>query len=169
MKLLVVSDNHGDEQIIKDVRKHWENKVDYMFHAGDSELPFDSGAMEPFVKVRGNCDFDSSYPENEVVDCGDIKVFITHGHLYGIKSSLDRIRYKADENNADLIIFGHSHQLGAEMLDRKLFLNPGSTRLPRDRNEPTYAVVSIENLQVEIVFYTNEHDKLLSWNGSFND
>lgn len=168
MKLLVVSDNHGDEHIITEVRQHWNNKVDYMFHAGDSELQFHSDAMKPFVKVRGNCDFDSSYPEDEVIECGDKTVFITHGHLYGIKSTLDRVRYKAEENNADIIIFGHSHQLGAEIVDQKLFLNPGSIRLPRDRNEPTYAIVEINNEQVEVVFYTNDHDKLLSWNGTFN-
>ncbi len=169
MKILVVSDNHGDAHILTEVREQWSNQVDYMLHAGDSELPFESDEMKPFIKVRGNCNFDSSYPGDEVVECGDKRIFITHGHLYGIKSSLDRVHYKAEENNADIIIFGHSHQLGAEMIDRKLFLNPGSIRLPRDRNEPTYAIVEFENEKVEVVFYTNEHDKLLSWNGTFTD
>ncbi|TFE00991.1 metallophosphoesterase [Jeotgalibacillus salarius] len=167
MKLLVVSDNHGDENIISEVKNRWISKVDYMLHAGDSELPYASETMSHFTKVRGNCDFDSSYPEDALVECGDKKVFITHGHLYGIKSSLDRIRYKAEEQQADIVIFGHSHQLGAEMTDHILFLNPGSVRLPRDRNEPTYAVVEIEGNHVEVVFYTDEHEKLLSWDGSF--
>ncbi|MBM7578866.1 metallophosphoesterase [Jeotgalibacillus terrae] len=168
MKLLVVSDNHGDSKILSEVTERWRGHVDYMFHAGDSELPFESDVMNPFVKVRGNCDFDSAYPEDELVDCDGTKVFITHGHLYGIKSSLDRIGYKGDELQADIIIFGHSHQLGAEMMDGRLFLNPGSIRLPRDRNEPTYAIVNLHERQVDIDFYTDQHEKLLSWNKEFN-
>ncbi|WP_227396694.1 metallophosphoesterase [Jeotgalibacillus aurantiacus] len=165
MKILVVSDNHGDRTILQSVKDVWRNQVDWMFHAGDSELPFESEEMDGFEKVRGNCDFDVMYPEEHVVDTGHLKVFITHGHLFGIKSSLNRIRYRAEETEANIILFGHSHMLGAELVEGRLYLNPGSIRLPRDRNEPTYAVISIEGSEVEVDFYTDKHEKLLDWNG----
>ena len=39
------------------------------------------------------------------------------------------LKYKAEEVNADIVCFGHSHVLGAEVIDGRLFLNPGSIRL----------------------------------------
>lgn len=165
MKIVVVSDNHGDTERLNDIKARFEGKVDAMLHCGDSELPYDSEEMAGFVKVRGNCDFDSSYPEDESIEVDGTRIFITHGHLYGIKQSLDRILYKASEAKADLIFFGHSHSLGAEVIEHKLFVNPGSILLPRDRKEASYAVVEKDNDQVDVVFYTEEHKLIDSWNG----
>ena len=43
-----------------------------------------------------------------------------------------------------LCFFGHSHILGAEMINGTLFLNPGSFLMPRGRRERTYALVQKE-------------------------
>ncbi|MEW9500595.1 metallophosphoesterase [Jeotgalibacillus marinus] len=166
MKVLVISDNHGDTERIVGVKKRYEGKVDAMFHCGDSELPFNSDEMDGFIKVRGNCDFDSSYPDDKVVKVLGTTVFMTHGHLYGIKSSLDRIYYKAAEVGADLIFFGHSHTLGAEVIENRLFVNPGSILLPRGRKEATYAIVERIDSNVDVCFYDDKHEEITSWNGS---
>jgi len=165
MKVLVISDNHGDTERIVNIKKHYEGTVDAMLHCGDSELPFDSKEMDGFIKVRGNCDFDSSYPEDEIVSISDTTILITHGHLYGIKNSLERIHYKAEEVEADLIFFGHSHTLGAEVVDGRLYVNPGSILLPRDRKESTYAIVEKVNEDVRVTFFTEQHKKVTFWNG----
>ena len=39
MKYLVVSDNHGDRQILVDLVNHFQEQVDLFIHCGDSELP----------------------------------------------------------------------------------------------------------------------------------
>ena len=39
--------------------------------------------------VRGNCDYDSGYPERLVVKLGDVIIAQTHGHLYGINFTWD--------------------------------------------------------------------------------
>ena len=38
MKILVVSDNHGDRDCLVDLVNHYEGQVDALFHCGDSEL-----------------------------------------------------------------------------------------------------------------------------------
>jgi len=62
MKLLVVSDSHGDTEILKDLKARYEQEMDAMFHCGDSELPADSEVMKGYIVVRGNCDMDDRYP-----------------------------------------------------------------------------------------------------------
>ncbi|MEG0472277.1 MAG: metallophosphoesterase family protein, partial [Solibacillus sp.] len=49
--------------------------------------------------------------------------------------------YKAQETGADIILFGHSHLLGAEQIGDTLFLNPGSLLLPRGGNPKSYATI----------------------------
>lgn len=166
MKVLVISDNHGDTERIIEIKKRYEGKVDGMLHCGDSELPYDSQEMADFIRVRGNCDFDSGYPEDEVVKIKDTTIFLTHGHLYGIKQSLNRIQYKAEEVGADLIFFGHSHSLGAEIVEHRLYVNPGSVLLPRDRKEASYAIVERNDSKVSVQFFTETHKEITSWSGS---
>lgn len=45
------------------------------------------------------------------------------------------LTYRAKELNAQIVCFGHSHILGAEMMDHILFINPGSLLKPRGHKE----------------------------------
>ncbi|PPA71569.1 metallophosphoesterase [Jeotgalibacillus proteolyticus] len=166
MKILVVSDNHSDTERIVELKQRYEGEVDAMLHCGDSELPFNSKEMQNFVKVRGNCDFDSSYPEDEVINVQGTVILLTHGHLYGVKQSLDRIHYRAEEAQASIICFGHSHSLGAEIKDGRLFINPGSILLPRDRTEASYAIIEKNGEAVSVQFWDEKHREITAWSGS---
>ncbi|MDG5470990.1 metallophosphoesterase [Jeotgalibacillus sp. ET6] len=165
MKILAVSDNHGDRERIVELKERYKDSVDVMLHCGDSELPFDSPEMEGFERVRGNCDMDSAYPDEKVVKVKGTTLFVTHGHLYGIKQSLDKIHYKASEEEAEIAFFGHSHSLGAEVIDQRLYINPGSILLPRDRKEASYAIVEKNEDEVSVHFYDELHNELTSWSG----
>lgn len=143
MKVLFVSDSHGlTKELEKIVEKH-QNEVQVFIHCGDSELAPDHPALENYVVVGGNCDFDEQFSGDIVKKVGDKTIFITHGHKYSVKSNLMKIAYKAREVDADIVCFGHSHYLGAEMDRGILFINPGSIRLPRGRMEKTYVIVDI--------------------------
>ena len=54
MKILLVSDSHGHEQILKDLYRQYP-KMDLYLHAGDSAL--DISSIYPYISVRGNCDY----------------------------------------------------------------------------------------------------------------
>ncbi|ASF40082.1 phosphodiesterase [Halobacillus halophilus] len=153
-KVLIISDSHGLEQELMDVKKRHQHEVDAMLHCGDSELSYDSKELEGFYYAKGNCDFEPEMENDQVVTVGDITFLLTHGHLYQIKSTLMPLSYKAEESGAQIACFGHSHIAGAEKVNEKLFINPGSCRLPRDREEPTYAILEWTSLdQLKLQFF----------------
>ncbi|WP_141431958.1 metallophosphoesterase family protein [Bacillus sp. 03113] len=143
MRILIVSDSHGLDSELSKLRDRHRDEVELFIHCGDSELAYDDKELNGYVKVRGNCDYDSRFPNEVLEDVGGFKLFATHGHLYSVKSSLMKLSYRAKELNAAIACFGHSHELGAELIDNILFINPGSIRLPRGRKEKTYVILDI--------------------------
>jgi putative phosphoesterase len=149
-KVLIVSDSHGLTKELEIIRERHLNEVDLMIHCGDSELLPDNQAISGYLTVMGNCDFGGGYPLETTAEAGGRKFFITHGHRYSVKSSLMSLKYKALELKADIVCFGHSHDLGAEVIDHTLFLNPGSIRLPRERLEKTYVILDLLNDKIKM-------------------
>ena len=152
-KVLIVSDSHGLTRELKAIKERHRKETDLMIHCGDSQLMADDHAMAGFVTVRGNCDFDTRYPLDTVAEAGGRNIFVTHGHHYSVKTSLMGLNYRVQELQADLVCFGHSHVLGAELMNGILFLNPGSIRLPRERFEKTYMIVELLKDVVKLSVY----------------
>lgn len=142
-KVLVISDSHGLTEELEVIRERHLKEVDLMIHCGDSQLMPDDKAISGYLTVMGNCDFGGGYPMETIFEAAGRKFFITHGHRYSVKSTLMKLKYKAQELKADIVCFGHSHVLGAEVIDGILFLNPGSIRLPRERFEKTYVILEL--------------------------
>lgn len=156
-KVLFVSDSHGLTREITQVKD--QVNVDLMVHCGDSELELDAKQLDGFVKVRGNCDYDSRLPNEQTFEIGSLNFFVTHGHLHQVKLELTTLSYRAEELNARVIGFGHTHVAGAEKVGNQLFINPGSIRLPKRTQEKTYAIMEWDKLdEVCISFYTMEGD-----------
>ncbi|WP_107949950.1 metallophosphoesterase [Lysinibacillus parviboronicapiens] len=156
MQVLVMSDTHGDSRVIEKVRGFYPN-VDTMIHCGDSELAFAHAAIADMKKVRGNCDNDQAFPDEAVFEIGDVTFFVTHGHLFNVKSSILSLSYRAKEVDAQIACFGHSHILGAEVIDDVLFINPGSLLKPRGRKEKSFAIVEISNAYFQVNFLTDDN------------
>ncbi|MFT4416525.1 metallophosphoesterase family protein [Fredinandcohnia humi] len=156
MKALIISDSHGLTEELLTIKERHKNEVDFMLHCGDSELPATSSEMSEFSAVRGNCDFDSRYPEDMVVLLNGANVFLTHGHLYNVKMTLMNLSYRAQEAGANVVCFGHSHIAGAELIGEILFINPGSIRLPRMRKEKTYVILEIVDKKAKVIFYSSD-------------
>lgn len=157
MKLLVVSDSHGSKEELVELTEKYQSRVDAMIHCGDSELSADDPALSSYLIVRGNCDMDARFPDDLVETIERDSIMVTHGHHYGIKMSLMKLRYKAEEAGAKFVFFGHSHTLGAELNNGILFVNPGSILLPRGRSERTYALVEAQDQEVKVTFLTHDH------------
>ncbi|KML07346.1 metallophosphoesterase [Rossellomorea marisflavi] len=158
MNILVVSDSHGSKEELADLSRMYAGKMDVMIHCGDSELRADDEVLDHFKVVRGNCDMDQRFPETHLEEGDGRRILVTHGHLYGIKMSLMKLKYKAEELGADMVFFGHSHELGAELMDGILFLNPGSILLPRGRHEKTYALIESTKHKIHVKFLTEKHE-----------
>ncbi|GGB28016.1 YfcE family phosphodiesterase [Virgibacillus dakarensis] len=152
-KVLIVSDSHGLTAELDQIKE--KHQTDYMFHCGDAELDMDAAELEGFIKVAGNCDFDTRFPDEQLAEMEGVKFFITHGHLYNVKANLMTLSYRAQENNAQVVCFGHTHIAGAKKIGDLLFINPGSIRLPRNRPESTYAIMDWKTKDdVHVFFYT---------------
>lgn len=168
-EVLILSDSHGLTKEITEIKKR--HGIGHIIHCGDSELEYNAEELDGMVKVGGNCDFDSNYPNEQLIKIGDLSFFITHGHLFGVKSNLIKLSYRARVLGANVICFGHSHIAGAELVDQQLFINPGSIRMPRNRPEKTYAILRWETLEdVNLQFYTLDGQEVDDLSGaiSFN-
>ncbi|KOP83643.1 metallophosphoesterase family protein [Cytobacillus solani] len=160
MKILIVSDSHGLTEELLEIKARYAHEVQMMIHCGDSELQADEEALENFHVVQGNCDFIGTFPEDLIKELGGLRVFVTHGHRYGVKSTLLNLSLRAQEAAANIVCFGHSHFLGAEMIEGIMFINPGSIRLPRGRTEKTFVILELSENEMKLHVHDLTHGKL---------
>lgn len=166
-KVLIVSDSHGLTEELNELKRRHET-VETFIHCGDSELSKNDEAVDRFVVVRGNCDYESQFKNDEIIDVHGTTFLVTHGHLYNVKSTLMNLKYKAEEVDAHIVCFGHSHLLGVEKIGDQLFINPGSLRLPRGRRERTYVVLDFKEHEVYFQVYDFDHGEMEQLRQSFS-
>ena len=105
--------------------------------------------------VQGNMDL-AEFPIIQKKVINNQTILITHGHRFGVNNGLLKLELLAQQENANLVFFGHTHQLGAEEIKGKIFLNPWSISQPRGKYANiggTYAIVEVLNNKVTIKFY----------------
>ena len=120
---VVFSDIHGDEYAKKILQKYVEGS-DGAFFAGDGISGLNDFTKKPFYAVKGNCDLIGE--EEKIIETDGVKILLTHGHLYGVKSSYLRLIYRAKELGVNVVIFGHTHLPLIMQEEEVLLLNPGS-------------------------------------------
>ena len=154
MKILAVSDTHGDREILATILKQ-QPQLDGYFYAGDSELPADDPLFETYRAVEGNMDFDPNFPMQLTATIDHTTIFMTHGHRFGVNFGLDKLVAAGEAAHAQLLIFGHTHQLGVEEHAGMIVLNPGSISQPRGQFANlggTYATVTFTDDNVHVDF-----------------
>src|SRR5699024_1935586 len=129
VQLLIMSDSHGLTSEINTIKNR--HGLQHNIHCGDSELPYDAKELRNFTTVAGNSDMFSYFKDDEIIDINGFTILVTHGHLYGVKSNLQKLAYRAEEVRAHIVCFGHSHYVHAEKYNGSLYVNPGSIRFPR--------------------------------------
>lgn len=159
MKFLFASDNHGDAAILKEIANRFAPQVDVMFHCGDSTMQPNDPAMEPFTGIKGNNDWQLDYPQELLVKRGGEQIFLTHGDRYNVYTGLGQLENEAKRRRATIVAFGHTHQILCQMHSQTLFLNPGSTSLPRGQYANlggTFAIVTSEDHLFEVQYYDRQ-------------
>lgn len=132
MKILVLSDSHSSLSFMRlCIRKI---QPDAVIHLGDY---FDDATAiaEEFPQIRfyqvpGNCDKYRApvWAAETLVEtvCG-VKLFMTHGHIHGVKTGLWRLISDAQSTRAQAVLFGHTHSAYCEREENGMWvLNPGS-------------------------------------------
>ncbi len=147
-KLVVVSDNHGNQQILKTI-KDVESDADYYIHCGDSEADLKE-ELDGYICVKGNRDnLHLDIPREYKMVIENVNVYITHG--IGFRS----FNYKAamhealKKNNCQLLLYGHTHTPIFMQDGSYTYINPGSICRPRNGSKCSYAIVTIDGSQIE--------------------
>ena len=142
MKILLVSDSHGDYAALDQLAAKYPH-MDLYLHAGDSEQ--DEFSIKPFISVRGNCDY-YDFPNYLLIPSPMGNIYVQHTP-YVSKSVIS-------EHNAKIVIHGHTHTRRQENKNGILFVNPGAISYARDKYDGSYAILTIEENSIEVEFYT---------------
>lgn len=128
MKILAISDVHGCFERLYRIIK-MENPEIILFSGDGYEDVVDMQYAFPeikFVCARGNCDYNSSFNDEEIIEILDKKFFITHGHIYGVKRNYFQIEMRAKELDANVVVFGHTHSPYLKNKEETIYFNPGA-------------------------------------------
>lgn len=156
MKILVFSDSHGDVESMKDaLKKHRSAEVILFCGDGCRDV---SAAMsgyndKAFYSVCGNNDWYCNSPNYLTLELAGKKVFMTHGHLFGVKLGTERIVNLGRQNGADIVLFGHTHKQLTTVESGMLILNPGSIGFTGN-----YSIIEIDEKtgKIKAVEYPND-------------
>ncbi|MDR9755631.1 MAG: metallophosphoesterase [Thermacetogeniaceae bacterium] len=146
MRIGILSDSHGKLEKAEKALQEMGN-IELLLHAGDyrkDALMLGSAHGIEVKSVIGNCDRFALGPAEELMEINSYKIYLTHGHLFGVKYSLDRLKKQAERLGADIVIYGHTHVSHQEKMNGILFLNPGSITWPLIPGRHSYAVLEVD-------------------------
>lgn len=143
MKIVVVSDSHGNVDILYKILE-LNSDADMFIHAGDSGL---QQSLYPYRMVKGNCDYYSDFPEELNIKTLFGNIYVTHGHKY-----MTITHYTVQSKNCKIFIFGHTHKHLLQKFGDTYLCNPGSVSLPRDNTNGTYLIINVSNEKCEFEF-----------------
>ena len=148
----IISDSHHSKENLIKVSSKLKD-VDMILHLGDNIEDCDILASILGVEVYGvlgNCDEGKDGLKEQIINVEGKKIFMTHGHKYNVKHSLNRLFYKALEIKADIVLFGHSHYALHAVEDNMIFFNPGSITSPRGSVDKSYGILEIDEKLINI-------------------
>lgn len=154
MRILAVSDTHGDDLILQELLVQYPD-LDGYFYAGDSELQASNPLFDTYHAVLGNMDFDRDFPKTCTETIQGTTIFMTHGHLYGVGFGRNELAEAARAVGARIAIYGHTHVAMAEQHAGVVCINPGSISQPRGELRGlggTYALIDVDGKAVTVQF-----------------
>jgi putative phosphoesterase len=104
--------------------------------------------IAPTKAVYGNTDEpgDPLLTPRIDIEVGGLKIHVSHGHEVGSPTP-DKLSGQYD---ADVVVYGHTHQQLVTRLDNRLFVNPGSAGPRRFSLLPSVARLMITNGKAEV-------------------
>ncbi len=151
MKILVVSDTHGDNRHYYDVLE-LEKDPDMVIHCGDilgSQDELRRAVECPFYWVPGNMDMFAAESRVKVIPVAGHTIYVAHGHEHGVRMGTEVLASAALSEDADIALFGHTHipeiDNSYESEYGVRIMNPGSLSQPRQADRrPSYGLILID-------------------------
>lgn len=154
MKVLVLSDTHGDLYYAERVLKKHED-IKMVIHLGDyfrdAQKLAEMFPDKQFEYVYGNSDFMiEDVPSEKLIECCGKKFFITHGHRYSVKWDYEKLFKKAESEGVDVLLFGHTHVSDIVYRQGYIVANPGSISDARGGQDESYAIIEIDGDKITV-------------------
>nr|WP_314277554.1 metallophosphoesterase [uncultured Peptostreptococcus sp.] len=157
MKILILSDTHGNRHNMDKLIPLIIKEIDLIIHAGDNfrdSIYLKDKTSKPIIAVTGNCDFEIADDEL-VFELEGLNFMLVHGHRHRVKYNLDLLAKAAYEKGANIVIFGHTHIKEDKIVGGIEIINPGSLSLPRDDNRGSYVIMDIKNGKYTYSYHYN--------------
>lgn len=141
-KIGIISDTHG---LLRPEVMEILKTCDCIFHGGDINKPEILDQLRPLASiyaVRGNNDKEwaEGLARTLRFSIEGVEFFMTHNKK-DVAWNLE---------NAQVVIFGHTHKYLEQKIDGRLWLNPGSCGRRRFDQEITMAVMTVEDGKYQI-------------------
>ena len=162
MKIVVVSDSHGNTYFMEEIYSIHQDDTDEWVHCGDSELLEDHPLWQRYKTVLGNMDITNKFELTRVERIRDFHYALAHGHKHSVKRTYGQLIDLAKSNNVKVVFYGHTHIPLVEKEEGIVFINPGSIAQPRDRSKGTYLVMEVDEDTGNAVldYYDQDHNKV---------
>lgn len=160
MKWMVASDIHGSEYYCRQLINAFDNEKadkllllgDLLYHGPRNDLPKDYNPKAvinilneyktKILCVRGNCDAEVDqmvldFPimaDYAIVNIRDSIIYATHGHIHNT-SNMPPL------TDGDILLHGHTHIPACEKVGEIIYMNPGSTSIPKEGSHHGYMII----------------------------
>ncbi|MBR6571713.1 MAG: YfcE family phosphodiesterase [Clostridia bacterium] len=145
-RLIAVSDSHGSVETLKaafeQAMRH--GSVDTAVFLGDGMRDFEqikpmlAAARTDFFAVKGNNDWSATEGSEAVFSFSGVRIFICHGHNQHVKYGLEQLWFSARERDAQVALYGHTHQASLDYDQGIYLINPGAVYM-RHKLRAAYA------------------------------
>lgn len=130
VKLGLISDSHFSsfwvEQYLQRANREKYGAVFFMGD-GDSDARWLERRLDmPLIWVAGNCDHYAKHQREAFASFEGHRILAVHGDRFDVRRGLERLSYYAEEQGAEIALFGHTHHPYAGYSGRTLMINPGA-------------------------------------------
>lgn len=144
----LISDTHG---LLRPGVHDALKGVELILHAGDvggSGILEELELIAPVRAVFGNTDPPGEPGLAERIDLkiGGVNLHVSHGHELGSPTPANL----AARYDADVVIYGHTHQQLVTRIENRLFVNPGAAGPRRFNLAPSVARLTIADGRAEV-------------------
>ena len=136
------------------------NKLQHVLSLGNigSRESYDwlKSLSNDFHTVKGDFD-EGDISEKKVVQIGEFKIGMIHGHQVLPWGDLDALTNVQRELGCDILLSGHTHQIGVQVKEKKFYINPGSisgafSHLIADPN-PSFVLMVLQGEEAIVYLY----------------
>ena len=136
------------------------NKLQHVLSLGNigSRESYDwlKSLSNDFHTVKGDFD-EGDIPEKKVVQIGEFKIGMIHGHQVLPWGDLDSLTNIQRELGCDILLSGHTHQIDIKVKDKKFYINPGSisgafSHMIADPN-PSFVLMVLQGEEAIVYLY----------------